>query len=251
MTTLHELCNYLDNELEPHKFKDFAPNGLQVEGHSIVNSIATSVSCGFDVIEKAIDLKADALIVHHGLYWKNQSFLPKGILRKKLELLFKSNISLIAYHLPLDASEDVGNNWEAARQLGWQNLQAFPEHESPALGVKGRIKKTTPEAFTKELESFYNHKAHVALSSKPYIEKVALISGGAHWELQKAIDENLDAFITGSFDEPIWNLAKENGVHFFALGHSATECIGIETLGKSLAAHFKIKATFISPDNPF
>ena len=251
MTTLHELCRYLDNELEPHKFKDFAPNGLQVEGSCDINSIATSVSCGFDVIEKAIDLNVDALLVHHGLFWKNQSFLPKGVLRKKLELLFQSNISLIAYHLPLDANQQVGNNWEAARQLGWNNLQGFPEYSSQALGVKGTIEKTTPEAFKDKLQRFYNHEAHVAFCSKPYIEKVALISGGAHWELQKAIDEDLDAFITGSFDEPIWNLAKESGVHFFALGHSATECIGIETLGKHLAEHFSIHQSFIAPNNPF
>lgn len=252
MLQLHELCLFLDNELEPHKFKDFAPNGLQVEGAREVSKIATAVSSGLDTIEKAAQSGAQALIVHHGLYWKNQCYLPKNVLRKKLELLFKNNMSLIAYHLPLDASEDVGNNWEAARQMGWNELKAFPEHENHALGVKGTIAPTSAEDFQKELEAFYDHKAHVAHGKKPLIEHVALISGGAHWQLQEAIDEDLDAFITGSFDEPIWNLARESGVHFFALGHHATERIGVQTLGNLVKDHFAdVEVEFIDSDNPF
>jgi dinuclear metal center YbgI/SA1388 family protein len=252
MLHLHELCLFLDNELQPHKFKDFAPNGLQVEGSSEISKIATAVSSGLDTIEKAAEAQVQALIVHHGLFWKNQCYLPKNVLRKKLELLFRSNMSLIAYHLPLDANEDVGNNWEAARQLGWSQLKAFPEHENHALGVKGTIDPIFPEEFQKELETFYNQKAHVAPGNKTKIERVALISGGAHWQLQEAIDEGLDAFVTGSFDEPIWNLARESGVYFYALGHHATERIGVQTLGTSIKNHFSnVEVEFIDSDNPF
>lgn len=246
MITLQDLCAYTDEMLDEDWGRDFCPNGLQIEGKKEIRSIATAVSASVEAIEKAASMSVDLLAVHHGIFWKNIEPRIQGPMKKKVQTLLNSDISLIAYHLPLDHHHEIGNNWLAAKEMGWKNLKAFD-----AYGVQGEVEGITPEKLLEQLESFYSHKAHHAPSSKKEIRKIALVSGGAHWSLKKAIEEGVDAFITGSFDEPMWHMAKESNTDFFALGHSATEEIGVKRLGEHLSEKFDLSHTFIESDNPF
>lgn len=167
--------------------------------------------------------------------------------KKKIALLAKHNLSLLAFHLPLDAHPTLGNNWLAAKDMGWVDLEPFAE-----IGVRGRLAVPVGrEAFQEMLEGYYQHPAHVAWGGEGEVRSVALISGGADRSLLEAAGAGVDAFVTGRFDEPAWHQAKEEGVHFFALGHAATERVGPLALGKHLQEALGVQWTWIPDDNPF
>ena len=251
MLKLETLCQYLENLLSSSTIKDYCPNGLQVEGKRNIKRLATAVSANLATLEAAIEDGSDALIVHHGLFWQGESYTIKGSKKKKLALLLKENISLLAYHLPLDMHREIGNNWKAAEEMGWKNLQPFYFVNGLPLGVKGEIQETSTNKVKKQLEQYYEHEAICALGGKETIKSLALISGGAHKSLADAVNEQVDAYITGSFDEPVWHQAFEEKMNFFALGHSATERIGPRALASHLSHHFGIPCSFIDIFNPF
>lgn len=251
MITRQELCSYLSNFLQTSLFNDACFNGLQVEGKENISTVVTAVSASLDVIQQAVDTKADALIVHHGLFWNRDSYEITGVKREKLALLLKHDISLLAYHLPLDAHVEVGNNWKAARDLGWQNLQPFGVYNGQPIGVRGSFDAKSRDALQKELETYYRHPAHVALGGKKLVTEAALISGGAYRSLGEAASAGIDCFITGNFDEPAWNQAFEEKTNFFALGHSATETVGPKALGEHLQEVFGLSVRFLDVPNPF
>lgn len=248
---LKDLCRYLDQLLPNQGIADYSPNGLQVEGKKEVRNVATAVSASLATIQEAAAMKADVLIVHHGLFWQRDSYVIDGIKRQKLALLFEHNLSLVAYHLPLDLHPELGNNWRAAREMGWMDLQPFGYMNGVAIGVQGKIAPCTQEQFKHQLEHYYDHPAVCALGGKKVIETVALISGGAHKSIIDAIKEQVDAFITGSFDEPIWHQALEEKMNFFALGHSATERVGPRALSEHINQSLQLPCTFIDVFNPF
>ena len=217
MITLQDLSHYLEALFSPEKFQDYAPNGMQVEGKQGIRQVAFAVSASVAAIEKAAQCGADALIVHHGIFWSKQSPLVTGSRKKKLELLLREGISLFAYHLPLDAHVAVGNNWVAAKELGLQEVVPFLR-----VGVKGSFPKVSIEAFQARVETYYGHSAHAALGGKREVESAAIVSGGAHRLIEEAASSGVDCFVTGSFDEPVWDIAFERGIHFLALGHYAT-----------------------------
>ena len=251
MITLQELCRYLTELLEPNRYADGCPNGLQVEGKSEIKKIATGVSASLATIEAAVEAGADTLIVHHGLFWNKDSYIIEGTKKKKLELLLRNGISLIAYHLPLDAHHQFGNNWKAAKDLGWQDLEPFGNFGGVYIGVKGKFEPCSRESFTKQLEEYYQHPAHVAFGGKEVVTNASLISGGAYRSLLEAAAAGIDCFITGNFDEPAWHYAMEEGINFFAMGHSNTERIGPMSLGKHLEQKFDLPVCFIDLHNPF
>jgi dinuclear metal center YbgI/SA1388 family protein len=251
MITLEELFQHLELFLPSQGISDACPNGLQVEGKPKISKIVVAVSASLAAIKEAVSRKADALIVHHGIFWNKDSFPILGPKKEKLSLLLGNEISLFAYHLPLDAHPDVGNNWKAALDLGWRNLQPFGFFNGTAIGVKGTFPSIEVESFTKTLEKYYGHNAFVALGGKKRVESAALISGGAHRSIEEAAKEGADCFITGSFDEPIWDIAFERKINFFALGHYATERIGAIALCESLKKRFSIPCEFIDLHNPF
>ncbi|MGB7128480.1 MAG: Nif3-like dinuclear metal center hexameric protein [Candidatus Rhabdochlamydia sp.] len=251
MITLQDLLQYLNQLLQPELFSDVCPNGLQVEGKKMISRVAFAVSASLATIKQAIALKADALIVHHGIFWDKTSCVLLGPKKQKFQLLLENEISLLAYHLPLDAHQTVGNNWKAARDLGLINLKAFGSLGTNKIGVKAQIKPILAEGFQTKLEAYYEHVAHAALGGKKLISSVAIVSGGAHWMIEQAIQEGMDCFVTGSFDEPIWDLAYENGIHFFALGHFSTEKVGVQSLKQITTKHFDIPTDFINLFNPF
>lgn len=247
MITLQELCTYLGQYLHSTEFTDYGPNGLQVEGRAHVAKIATGVSASLQTIEAAAEWGADALIVHHGIFWNKDRLEVTGVKRDKLKLLLEKGISLLAYHLPLDAHEQVGNNWKAAKDLGLFDLSPF----CAPLGVQGWMKPVDREGFKRQLEQYYQHAAVCALGGKEVVQTAALISGGAHWNIKDAVAAGVDCFITGSFDEPMWHIAFEEKINFFALGHSATERVGPLALGEHLREKLSLPVRFIDIENPF
>lgn len=251
MITLQELCTYLDELLQPSLFSDGCPNGLQVEGNSKIKKIATGVTASLAAIEASIEAGADALIVHHGLFWNRDSYTITGTKRKKLQRLLESGLSLLAYHLPLDAHREYGNNWRAAIELEWENLEPFGRYGNVAIGVKGTFKPQSREALAESLQRYYGHTAHMALGGKEKVHSAALISGGAYKSILEAASEGVDCFITGNFDEPAWHMAFEEGINFYALGHSHTEKIGPRILGEHLYKQFKVPCQFLDLENPF
>lgn len=251
MITLQELCRHLKDLLSSDLFTDYCPNGLQVEGKKEITRIITGVSASEEMIQKAVEVKADALIVHHGLFWQGDSMVISGPKKRKLQALLDNGISLLGFHLPLDAHREVGNNWKAAEDMNWSQLEPFGIYNKQTIGVKGHVPNLSPEAFKEQLESYYHHQAHHAPGGPAAIRQVALISGGAYKSIIEAAQCGIDAFVTGNFDEPAWYLAQELGVHFFALGHAATEKVGPKALAEHLRKELNLAATFIDVPNPF
>jgi dinuclear metal center YbgI/SA1388 family protein len=248
---LHELEKYLNEYLNISLIKDCCPNGVQVEGRREIKKIATAVSANLMTLQKAAETDVDALIVHHGLFWQGDPYPIIGARKKKIELLLKEGISLLAYHLPLDAHQEIGNNWQAARNLGWQQLLPFGEYNGTMIGVKGVFSPQPIEVIVSQIETYYEHPATVALGGKKIVSTGALISGGAYRELSQAVREKVDLFITGNFDEPAWGVAHENQIHFLALGHSATERVGPRALAEHLQKKWDLSSFFLDIVNPF
>lgn len=245
------LCDYLDKLFQKELFKDYSPNGLQVEGRDEVRSVATAVTASLHVIKKAIEAKVDLLIVHHGLFWQGDPFPLVGTKKEKVRLLLEEGVSLAAYHLPMDAHKELGNNWRAALEMGWSDLEPFGNYNGQFIGVKGKFASQSVEAFQSSLEAYYGHKAHPALGGRKEVSSAALISGGAYKSLVEAASAGVDCFITGNFDEPAWHQAHEEKIHFFAMGHAATEQIGPKALALHLKEQLGLKAYFLEEENPF
>lgn len=253
MIELKDLIQLLSDLYLTTPVVDYCPNGLQVEGKAKIGKIATAVSASLETIEIAVKNNVDALIVHHGMFWNKDSYVIQGTKRKKLSLLLEHQISLLAYHLPMDIHKEMGNNWKAASEMGWKNLAPFsPLSSNVFLGVKGELPDLSQEDLVRKLEDYYGHNAVTALGGKKKIKTIGLISGGAHRQMNDAIQEGLDAYITGSFDEPVWHQAFEDKINFFALGHSATEEVGPKALATYLQEKFpKLAVSFHQVINPF
>ncbi len=249
--SLKELCEHFNDLLSSQKIADYCPNGLQVEGNPFVRRMATAVSASLATIKHAVDLKCDALLVHHGLFWRGDNFVIEGVKREKLALLLENQISLIAYHLPLDIHAEVGNNWKAAKDMHWNNLQPFGVMNGIAIGVKGELPSLSREDVKSLLESYYGHKALCAWGGAEVIKTIGLVSGGAHKTILDAAREGLDAFVTGTVDEPVWYQAQEEKINFYALGHSNTERVGPIALKEYINKTLQLPCEFIDVENPF
>lgn len=246
MISLQDLTEDLDRLYDPAAFEDYCHNGLQVEGKGEVKRVATGVSASLATIEKAVEWEADALVVHHGLFWVRDAMRIVGPMQKKVQLLVEHGISLFGYHLPMDASPDVGNNFNAATDLGMEGLTRFAE-----FGVQGDVKPTPIEAWVKRAEEYYGHQAHTALGGPAEVRRVAIISGGAYRTITLAADLGMDCLITGNFDEPAWNIAHERGIHFMALGHCNTEQVGPKALATYIEERHRVATAFLEVPNPF
>lgn len=251
MKSLKEFCQQLDELLPSQKIVDYCPNGLQIEGRPNIKKAATAVSASLATIEEAVKQKVDVLVVHHGLFWQKDSYVIEKAKKEKIALLLENGISLLAYHLPLDMHLEIGNNWKAAIDMGWTNLQPFCLFNGVPIGVKGEIAEHSREELKSALEKYYEHPAHCAWGGPSKIRTIGLVSGGAHKSILDAAKEELDAFVTGSFDEPIWYQAVEEKINFFALGHAATERIGPKALSNYIEKTLLVSCSFIDIQNPF
>lgn len=244
-----ELEKIINNYLNSNNFKDYLPNGLQVEGKSKVKKIITGVTACEDLINRAISLKADAIIVHHGYFWKNESSVIQGIKRIRLKKLLSNNINLYSWHLPLDLHKKLGNNYCLAKRL-----EIKIKGKINNLVLWGELKKPLTVFQLKNfIHSKLNKKPFIYSSSnaKKYIFYVAWCTGQG----QKFVDllynfKNIDAFITGEISEQTMHSIRENKIHFVVAGHHATEIYGIFELGNWLMNTYNLKVNFINIDNP-
>ena len=250
---LSQLVQACQTLLTPERFKDYGPNGLQVEGKAQVDVLVSGVTASKALIEAAIDAKADAILVHHGLFWRGQEGTVTGWMKHRLRLLLAHDISLLAYHLPLDAHPEWGNNAQLGRRLGWRADSQFGEQQ---LGCLGQAADDTvwpnAQALAAHLQQGLG-RAPVWVgaddAARP-IRRVAWCTGGAQSYFEAAIAAGADAFVTGEISEPQAHLARETGVAFFACGHHATERYGAPAVAAHVAAQLGLAHRFIDIDNP-
>ncbi len=248
MAERREVQAFLDTLLEAGRFKDYGPNGLQVEGRPQVQRVASGVTASRAFIEAAIDAGADTLLVHHGLFWRGQDGRLVGWLRERVALLCRHELNLFAYHLPLDAHPRLGNNAQLGARLGWAADRFFGDQglvasaalpDAPAL-----------PAVVARIEAVLGRSAVVVPGDGRALRRIAWCTGGAQGQFEVAIAEGADAFLTGEISEPQAHLARETGVAFIAAGHHATERYGVQALGSHLAEALGLEHRFIDIANP-
>lgn len=240
--------------LQPSRFKDYCPNGLQVEGRAEISTLVSGVTASLALIEAAIARGADTVLVHHGLFWRGQDGTLTGWMRERVAKLIQNNINLLAYHLPLDAHAQYGNNAQLALQLGLQTTATFGEQNLGHMGVN--LDPQTQDSFKasdlalRVFKALGKEPLVVDPDPKRIIRRIAWCTGGAQSWFEDAIKSGADVFITGEISEPQAHLARESGVAFLACGHHATERYGALALGGALAKEFGIDHQFIDIDNP-
>jgi dinuclear metal center YbgI/SA1388 family protein len=251
MMLIEELVSYIDSQLVPERFSDYAPNGLQIAGKSEVQRIVTGVTANQAFIDAAVAAKADVCLVHHGFFWKGEAPNLVGMKYARIRSLIVNEINLLAYHLPLDAHDDFGNNVQLAQRLDLELQGILNDGCLPALTRWGYLNSPLAgEALAARLQSVLDRAPlHIAGQAKK-IEKVALCTGAAQDMIVAAIEAGCDAFITGEVSERTVDLARESGIHFYAAGHYATEQFGVQALGKHLATIYDITHQFIPIYNP-
>lgn len=247
-----QLEKILNEKLSPQLIKDYAPNGMQVEGKSEIKRIVTGVTASQALIDKAIELEADALLVHHGYFWKGEPEPIRGMKGKRIRSLIKSDINLYGYHLPLDIHPELGNNAELARLLEIE-VEGGLEGHPQSVALFGRLKQAMTGAdFANKINHVLNREPlHIAPdNAEKMIETVGWCTGGGQDFIELAAQHGLDAFISGEISERTTYTARELGIHYFSAGHHATERYGIKALGEWLAQEHGLDVTFIDIDNP-
>ncbi|MER2371628.1 type 2 GTP cyclohydrolase I [Photorhabdus laumondii] len=242
-----ELENVINQELNVGDFQDYAPNGLQVEGRAHIQRIVTGVTACQALLDEAVRLQADAVIVHHGYFWKNEPAVIRGMKRNRLKTLLCNDINLYGYHLPLDAHPSLGNNVQLARLIN-AKVVGLVEPFVPHGEFEQPI---TPVELAARIEQALGRKAlYVGDNAPAEIRKLAWCTGGGQSFIQQAAEFGVDAFITGEVSEQTVHIAREMGLHFYAAGHHATERYGVKALGEWLVGHYGLDVTFIDIPNP-
>lgn len=246
---LNALDAYLSELLTPSQFNDYCPNGLQVEGRGEVNKIVTGVTASLALIEAAIAYDADAILVHHGYFWKGESQPVTGIKKKRLQALLKNNISLFAYHLPLDAHPTLGNNIMLGKVLGIP-ITRWLDKQQNMLAVADLDRPMTIDAITEQVSQALGRTPQVLAGSKQTVQSVAWCTGAAQSMMAQVVDADIDLFITGEISEQTYHIVQETNTAFMAAGHHATERYGIQALGEHLAETQGLTHIFVDIDNP-
>ncbi len=251
MVKLKKLVEHCDELLQVEHFDDYAPNGLQIEGGAEISNLVTGVTASQALIDAAIKAQADVLVVHHGFFWKGDSPCIIGLKRRRIAALIKNNISLLAYHLPLDAHPRYGNNAQLAKILGLQIDGRFGLDGKDALAMHGHLEREMSATdFASHIKTVLG-RAPLHLPGKhKTITRVAWCSGAAQNYIEQAYGLGAQAFISGEVSENTTHFARESGVHYYAAGHHATERYGVQALGESLAKAFDLNHQFIDIDNP-
>lgn len=245
-----KLAKYLEQTLDITRFRDYCPNGIQVEGREAIETLVTGVTASAALIEAALDMKADAILVHHGYFWRGEDPRVIGIRHKRLKLLLTNDINLFAYHLPLDMHPEFGNNVQLARQLGLHVTEGrFGENALGWLGTAGEGVKTVGD-LAQVVEKRLGRTPLVIGDLNQPLERIGWCTGAAQNMLADAIAAGASAYLSGEISEPTVHLAREMGVAYLACGHHATERYGVQALGAHIAEHFGIEHRFIDIDNP-
>ncbi len=243
------LVAYCDRLLDAERFSDYAPNGLQVEGERPISRLICGVTASAALIEAAVSQDADAILVHHGWFWKNENPCLVGIKGRRARILLRAGISLIAYHLPLDAHPEMGNNATLASHLGF--VDAEPTAVANGLIWLGCLPKPLDaDEFADHLCNRLGRPAIMVGRPPERIKRVAWCTGGGQGYIEDAAALGIDAFVSGELSEQTTHQARELGIGYFAAGHHATERYGVQALGAHLAAHFRLWQRFVEIDNP-
>jgi dinuclear metal center YbgI/SA1388 family protein len=251
VVTLNELVSYTDSLLNISAFKDYCPNGLQVEGRSEIEHLISGVTASRRLIEVATDRHADVILVHHGYFWRGEDLRITGIKRERLRRLLASDISLLAYHLPLDAHPELGNNVQLARLLGVNIVGSLNPDASPAIGLHGSFSEpTTVDALQRRLCAVLDREPMYIAGGPATIQTIGWCTGAAQDFIEQAAALKLDAYISGEISEQTVHVAREASIHYFAAGHHATERFGPKALGEHLARQFGLQYEFVDIDNP-
>ncbi len=254
MITRSKLSNYLNSLLNIYDYDDYCPNGLQIEGKEQIKKVAFAVSATKESIEKAVAIEADALIVHHGLFWKFHGTKKlTGPFYKRVAPIIKNDINLYGYHLPLDGHLEYGNAKAIADYLELVDQKPFGNHKGMHTGVKGKFKNKIKAIELKEkLTDILSHNVmHSSPNDDQVISSMGIITGGANSDWINAKRDGLDSYLTGEMSEHDWHEAKESGIHFYAGGHNATEQFGVQKLLEKISAEFEGLELFYLPSpNP-
>jgi dinuclear metal center YbgI/SA1388 family protein len=243
-----ELGAYLDSLLEPARFRDYCPNGLQVEGRAELKRIVCGVTASQALIDAAVEREADAILVHHGWFWKGEDGRVTGFRKRRLQTLLAHDINLFAYHLPLDAHPELGNNAQLAARFGWTVERRFGEHELGCLAVLPA--PTFAGAVAKAAQQVLGRAPLLIGAEQTGVHRIAWCSGGAQDWFEAAIVAGADLFMSGEASEQTTHLARESGVPYLAAGHHATERYGVMALGAHLADRFGLSCDYVEIDNP-
>jgi len=250
MIERQELLLTFDSLLQPERFKDYCPNGLQVEGRNEVRTLVSGVTASLALIEAAVQAKADAIFVHHGLFWRGHDGRVTGWLRQRLALLLQHNINLFAYHLPLDAHPQWGNNAQLGLELGFTAQEWFGEQQLGSLGEAPAAIMQSPQDLAEHIQRVLGRQVTLVQGRSGPMRRVAWCTGGAQSYFEPAIAAGADVFITGEISEPQAHLARECGVSFIACGHHASERYGAPALAAHVAASMGLEHVFIDITNP-
>jgi dinuclear metal center YbgI/SA1388 family protein len=251
MVTLKALVEYTNSLLAVENFTDYCPNGLQVEGRSEVRQLVSGVTASMALVEAAISANADALLVHHGYFWKGEDECVTGMKRQRLLRLLATDTSLLAYHLPLDAHPELGNNAQLAKLLGISREGCFGDDGGLQLAQYGTLQQALDgPALARHLEAALGRTPLHIAGAAENIKTVGWCTGAAQSYIDAAVEQGVDAFISGEISEQTVHVARECGIHYFAAGHHATERYGVAALGDHLAGHFQLSHRFIDIHNP-
>jgi len=248
---LSDIICLCEATLQPERYRDYCPNGLQVEGSSEVSRIVSGVTASQALIDAAIEQNAQAILVHHGYFWKGENPQVVGMKRNRLKALLENDISLLAYHLPLDGHPELGNNARLAQLLDLSVEQGMEPDNDRSIGLLGQLAESmSGNEFAAFIESKLGRKPFHVAGSEKQVKRVAWCSGAAQSMIDQAVALGADAFLTGEVSEPTVHSARELGIHFYAAGHHATERYGVQALGDHLAEQLGIEHVFIDIDNP-
>ncbi|RUO62266.1 Nif3-like dinuclear metal center hexameric protein [Pseudidiomarina insulisalsae] len=246
-----ELQTYLNDFLAVDRIKDYCPNGLQVEGREHIHKIVTGVTACQELLERAIDNEADAILVHHGYFWKGEPQVVQGMKKRRLQLLLQHDVNLFAFHLPLDVHRRLGNNAQLARLMDWPDPSPLLSVEPEGVVMCSELSHSeSASAMAQSLEAKLGRKLFCAIHDDQPLRNIAWCTGGGQGFIDAAAAAGCDAFITGEVSEQTIHSAREQGIAFFAAGHHATERYGIKALGEHLAEQFGVEHEFIDIDNP-
>lgn len=251
MSTLREIAGYVDALLEIGKFNDYCPNGLQVEGRRELRTLISGVTASQALLDAAVEAGADAVLVHHGYFWRGESPVLTGMKRRRIKTLLDHDLSLLAYHLPLDAHLLYGNNAALARELGFQVRGVVDSGPAKDILFYGELPVALAAQDLRDsiAARLGGNPLLVEASSRP-VKSIAWCTGGAQGFIDEAARLGADAYLSGEISEQTTHSARENGVHFVAAGHHVTERYGVSALGNHLAEKFGITHQFIDIDNP-
>ncbi|WMP16969.1 Nif3-like dinuclear metal center hexameric protein [Thiothrix lacustris] len=248
---LYTLETYLNKLLNIGKFRDYAPNGLQVEGRAEVTRIVTGVTASQALLDAAVEYGADAVLVHHGYFWKGEAPVIRGMKKQRIATLIQHDISLLGYHLPLDAHPELGNNVQLAMLLGIRNEGVMDERELQGVGNIGSVSEPVSLAdFGQQVATALAREPLLIAGGEHPVKRIAWCTGGAQGYIQQAFELGADTYLSGEISEHTVHFARENGIHYIAAGHHATERYGIKALGNHLAEQFGLEHRFIDINNP-